>query len=92
VNVYGPSWFYFTPLKILYFDFNADPDPAFHSKANPDPASENKSGSGSATLATGLRTSLLYVLTCIAAQQPAAAKTITVTTPAVPIQCRVVNP
>ncbi len=25
-------------LKLLNFDFNADPDPAFHSNADPDPA------------------------------------------------------
>ncbi len=24
------------PLKLLYFDFNADPDPAFHSNADPE--------------------------------------------------------
>jgi hypothetical protein len=26
-------------VKLLNFDFNADPDPAFHSNADPDPAS-----------------------------------------------------
>jgi hypothetical protein len=31
---------YFEPLKILNFDCNADPDPAFYSNADPDPASE----------------------------------------------------
>jgi hypothetical protein len=29
---------YFEPLN---FDFNADPDPAFHSFADPDPATKN---------------------------------------------------
>ncbi len=30
-----------TALKLLNFDFNADPDPAFNSNADPDPASKN---------------------------------------------------
>jgi hypothetical protein len=30
---------YFEPLKILNFDFSADPDPAFHFIADPDPVS-----------------------------------------------------
>jgi hypothetical protein len=47
VNVHGP-------LKLLNFNFNADPDlaPAFHSNADPDPASKNNAdtcGSGSTT-------------------------------------------
>ncbi len=83
VNVHGPSWFYFGPLNkfcILTLMQTRIQLP-------------KETGSGStATLAAGLRTGLLCVLTCIAAQQPAAARTITVTTPAVPIQCRVVNP
>jgi hypothetical protein len=33
----GPPRISFEPLKLLSFDFNADPDPAFHSNANPDP-------------------------------------------------------
>jgi hypothetical protein len=32
---------HFYPLKFLNFEFNADPDPAFHSNADPDPASSN---------------------------------------------------
>jgi hypothetical protein len=28
-------------LKFFIFDFNADPDPAFHSNADPDPVSKN---------------------------------------------------
>ncbi len=35
-SVYDPPRLYFEPQKFLNFDFNADPDPAFHSKANPD--------------------------------------------------------
>jgi hypothetical protein len=35
------SWLYFEPPKLLNFDFDADPDPAFHSNANPKPASKN---------------------------------------------------
>jgi hypothetical protein len=27
VSVHGTPWFYFQPLKLLNFDFNADPDP-----------------------------------------------------------------
>ncbi len=32
----------FEPLKLMNFDFNADPDPAFHSSPDPDldPASK----------------------------------------------------
>ncbi len=41
---------YFNPLKFLNFDFNADPDPAFHSYADPDLASKNKADPGAATL------------------------------------------
>jgi hypothetical protein len=40
-----------TALKLLNFDLNADPDPAFHSDV--DPASKNNAdlcGSGSATM------------------------------------------
>jgi hypothetical protein len=29
--------FHFEHLKLLKFDFNADPDPGFHSYADPDP-------------------------------------------------------
>jgi hypothetical protein len=29
---------YIELLKLLKFDFNADPDPAFHSNTDPDPA------------------------------------------------------
>ncbi len=38
---FEPPGFYYKPLKILNFEFNADPDPALHSKADmyPDPAS-----------------------------------------------------
>ncbi len=32
-----PSPVYFEPLKLLNSDFNADPDPDFHSNADPDP-------------------------------------------------------
>jgi hypothetical protein len=31
----------FEHLKLLNFDFNADPDPAFDSNVDPDPASKN---------------------------------------------------
>jgi hypothetical protein len=36
-----PSTAPFEPLKLLNFDFNADPDPAFNSNADPDPAFKN---------------------------------------------------
>jgi hypothetical protein len=29
------------PIKLLNFDFNGNPDPAFHSNADPDPAFKN---------------------------------------------------
>jgi hypothetical protein len=32
-SVHGPPWLRFEPLSLLNFDFNADPDPAFHSNA-----------------------------------------------------------
>jgi hypothetical protein len=37
VSVHGPLWFNFQPPKLLNFDFDADPDPAFESGAVPDP-------------------------------------------------------
>jgi hypothetical protein len=39
VSVHGPPPLHFESLKLLNFDFNADPDPdpAFHSNADPDP-------------------------------------------------------
>ncbi len=42
VSVHGPSWLLFEPLKLLYFDFSADPDSdtAFYTNADPDPASK----------------------------------------------------
>jgi hypothetical protein len=35
--------FFFKPRKLLHFEFNAGPDPAFHSNAdpNPEPAAKN---------------------------------------------------
>jgi hypothetical protein len=38
VSVHNPSWPHVEPLKLLNFDFNADPDPdsAFHSAADQD--------------------------------------------------------
>jgi hypothetical protein len=53
VSVHGPPRLHFESLKLLNYDFNADPDPAFPSNVNPDPASRNygdSCGSGSATL------------------------------------------
>jgi hypothetical protein len=43
VSIHGPPRLYIEPLKLLNFDFDADPDPA--SKNNADPC-----GSGYATL------------------------------------------
>ncbi len=37
VRVHGSPWAHFEPLKLLNFDFTADPDPAFPSNADPDP-------------------------------------------------------
>ncbi len=44
VSVHGPPRLHFGNLKLLSFDFNADPDPniAFHSDADPDPVSKKK--------------------------------------------------
>ncbi len=44
VSVHGPPLRHFELLKLLNFDFNADPDPAFHSNADLDPdlAAKNK--------------------------------------------------
>ncbi len=63
MSVYGrprSSRLDFVPLKLLNFDLNADPDPAFHSNGdpNPDPASKNNAdpnGSGSTTMIKGLQ-------------------------------------
>ncbi len=43
MRVHGPPWLYFERLKLLNFDFKADPDPAFpfNTNADPDPASKN---------------------------------------------------
>jgi hypothetical protein len=53
-SVRGPLKLYFEPLKLLNFDFNADPDATFYSNANPDPKimqiHADPCGSGSATL------------------------------------------
>jgi hypothetical protein len=37
LNAHGPPRLHFEPLKLLNFDFNADPDPAFKNNADPDP-------------------------------------------------------
>ncbi len=37
LSVYGPPRLFFEPLKLLNFDFNADPVPAFHSNSDQDP-------------------------------------------------------
>jgi hypothetical protein len=37
--VHGSPRLHFEPLKLRNFDFNADPNPAFHADADPDPAS-----------------------------------------------------
>ncbi len=43
VSVHNSPRLYFEPLKLLHFDFDAnpDPDPAVHSNADPDPVSKN---------------------------------------------------
>jgi hypothetical protein len=41
VSVHGPQRLYFEPVKLLKFDFNADPEPVFQSNADPYPASKN---------------------------------------------------
>jgi hypothetical protein len=51
VSVLGPPRLRFEPLKLLNFDFFADPYPAFYSNAVSDLDLKNAdSGSGSATL------------------------------------------
>ncbi len=40
-RVADPLRLHIEPPKLLNFDLNADPDPAFHSNADPDPASQN---------------------------------------------------
>ena len=37
LSIHGPSWLHFEPLMLRNFDFDADPDPAFHSTVDPDP-------------------------------------------------------
>ncbi len=51
MSVHGPLRLYFEPIKLLNFNSNADPDPAFNSNANPDAGSSNNMDQcGSATL------------------------------------------
>jgi hypothetical protein len=38
LRVLGTPRLHCEPRKLLNFDFNADPDPAFHLNADPDPA------------------------------------------------------
>ncbi len=45
----GPSRLHFDPLKLIKFNFNADPDPAFFMNADPDPKFM-RIGFGSTTL------------------------------------------
>jgi hypothetical protein len=47
VSVHGPTRLYFKPLKLLNFDFIADPDTAFHSNKDPDPTFENNANKDS---------------------------------------------
>jgi hypothetical protein len=55
-----PDLYCFEPLKLLNFDFNADPDPAFHFNADSDLASKiNADRCGSATLFLGTAFSYL---------------------------------
>jgi hypothetical protein len=35
VSVQCPAWIHVEPLKLLNFDFDADPEPAFHSNSDP---------------------------------------------------------
>ncbi len=37
MSVNGPPRLHFEPLYLLNFDFNADPDPVFHSNEDPNP-------------------------------------------------------
>ncbi len=45
MSIHGPPQLYIESPKLLNFDFDADPDPAFHSNLDPhpvpDPASDN---------------------------------------------------
>jgi hypothetical protein len=57
----APIRLHFEPLDLLSFDFNADPDPDFHSSADSDPASKNNTdlcGSGPATLQGTIHTTI----------------------------------
>jgi hypothetical protein len=45
-----PRTFHFEQLKPLKFDFNADPDPGFHSITDPDPDFSLQCGSESSFL------------------------------------------
>ncbi len=55
VSVHGLPRLRFEAMKVLNFDFNADPDPAFHCNADQYPAPKNNAdprGSGSSALNT----------------------------------------
>ncbi len=45
MSIHGPPQLYIEPPKLMNFNFNADPDPAFHCNLvphpGPDPASDN---------------------------------------------------
>ncbi len=57
MNVHGP------PVKLLNFDLNADPDPAFNSNADPDAVSKNNMDQcGSATLAVSADSFIYFTL------------------------------
>ncbi len=61
MSVHGPPRLYFEPLKLLNFNSNTDPDPAFNSNADPDTGSKNNVDQcGSATLEVKCR--FIYVL------------------------------
>jgi hypothetical protein len=46
LSVHGPLWPHVKHLKLLNFDFNVDPNPAFLSNADPDLASHNNTDPG----------------------------------------------
>ncbi len=58
MSVPGPPRLHFEPQKLLNFEANADPDPAFLFNEDPDPSSQinEGSGSGSAILLRTLET------------------------------------
>jgi hypothetical protein len=62
LSVHGTPWLRYEPRKFLNFDFNADPDPAFHSNVDLDPASKNNADPDPKPRLFHIRSSNMYLI------------------------------